>query len=284
MKKIILLTKIFLLSIFIPVVNADSNYNPDGYEVARKITQRYFDNQKYCGDDDLPAFLCSGVLLRGTVASDKYHSWNPNPHSQESGGVSFSYLRHDVKFSELAFNYNNGYIFSPYIENLADKIHPETLCYFPVDASTAYRNDKGCGYSSGYPNGIPCQQQGITTAEQWVNNYVYVIQYNNPAQCGFDVTGAGSADAFMQGIKVRSLIQLSENNEIILATWPQDIPDKLPIEAFFYRAGGLSGAQHDQRDFHNITGVIIPIIQMTLPYNNQDASFIYNPEDQAVNP
>ncbi|MBC8945427.1 N-acyl homoserine lactonase [Xenorhabdus indica] len=283
MKKIILLTKIFLLSFFIPVVNADPNHN--GYDVANKITQRYFDNQKYCGDDGLPAFLCSGVLLRGTVASDKYHSWNPSPHSQESGGVSFSYLRHDVKDLELASNHENGYIFSPYIENPADKVRPEILCYFPIDGDTVNRSDKGCGPDSGNPNSIPCQQQGITTAEQWVNHYRNVVHSSRFAQCGFDVTGTGSADAFMQGIKVRSLIQLPLNNELILATWPQNIPDKLPIEAFFYRDEGLNSAQHDQRDFYQVTGVIIPIIQMTLPSdNNQGISFSYNPEDQAINP
>ncbi|MDC9594969.1 N-acyl homoserine lactonase, partial [Xenorhabdus sp. IM139775] len=94
---------------------------------------------------------------------------------------------------------------------------------------------------------------------------------------------ANHADAFIQGVQARLQLSLTVNNELILATWPQNIPHELPIEAFFYLSEGLAGAQHDQRDFHNTTGKIIPIIRIELPANySQDATFTYNPEDQII--
>ncbi len=164
-----------------------------------------------------------------------------------------------------------------------DKIRPQVLCYFPIDGDTFDRKDKGCGaYVMGNPSSIPCQAQGITTAKQWVKQY-YSIHKNNKYQCGFDVRG--NAAAFIQGIKVRSLIDLPLNNELILATWDQNIPDKLPISAFFYRVGGLKDAQHDQKDFYKVTGKIIPIIRIDLPSDkNQDIKFSYSQEDQSIIP
>ncbi|PHM63728.1 N-acyl homoserine lactonase [Xenorhabdus ishibashii] len=283
MGRVKLIIKLFLyMAFFIPVANANSD---TGYDVAQKITQRYFDNQIYCGDDGLPVFLCSGVLIRGTVASDKYHSWNPSPTSQRKGSVSFSYLRSDVKIIELEVNHHNGYIFSPYLESFDNtgnpKINPEILCYFPIDGGTDARNDKGCGSYSGYLNSGSCQQQNITTAEQWVNNYINVNHFDRNAQCGFDVTGDNSADIFMQAIKVSSLIDLPLNNELLLAVWDQDIPEKLPIEAFFYQNDGLQDAQYDQKDYYQSTGILLPIIKITFPRDkSEDVRFTYDQEDQ----
>jgi len=76
-----------------------------GAEVAAELTAQYNDKRADCGAVNRPAFLCSGILFRGTVPSDAYHSWNPSPISQTRGGVSFSYLRADAKFDRLAYGY-----------------------------------------------------------------------------------------------------------------------------------------------------------------------------------
>ncbi|PHM61550.1 hypothetical protein [Xenorhabdus ishibashii] len=256
-------------------MNTDSGYN-----IATELTQRYNDTRNNCGDGDHPAFLCSGIMLRGTVPSDDYYSWNPSPHSQSSGGVSFSYLRTDSKLITLDAGYTNGFIFSPYLSaSVNNKKHPEVLCYFPINADSANRSEKGCGPIPNTPQSVPCQQQGITTAHQWINN-----GNDETNQCGFDISikpGKNHADAFIQGIQARLQLLFVVNNELILATWPQNIANELPIEAFFYLPGGLEGAQHEQKDFHNVTGKTIPIIRIELPANySQDATFTYNPEDQ----
>ncbi|CDG20492.1 HvnC; halovibrin [Xenorhabdus poinarii G6] len=278
-KKISFTLKIMVCLLFF-INNAHSN---TGDNIAQELTKRYFDNQVSCGDDGLPIFLCSGILIRGTVASNAYHSWNPSPTSERKGSVSFSYLRSDIRIAELEVNHHNGYIFTPYIKLIDDseKINPAILCYFPIDGGTDARNNKGCGSPTGYPDLGSCQQQNITTAEQWVYNYVNVNNSNRSVQCGFDVTGDNSAKIFMEGLKVSSLIKLPLNNELAIAVWDQNIPNKLPIEAFFYQNDGLKDAQHDQKDFYQSTGKIIPIVKMTFPSSpDGNITFVYNENDQ----
>ncbi|MDC9594872.1 N-acyl homoserine lactonase [Xenorhabdus sp. IM139775] len=275
----------FTLKIIMCILFFIGNANSDtGDNIIKKLTQRYFDNQINCGDDGLPVFLCSGILIRGTVASDAYHSWNPSPGAQRLGGVSFSYLRSDIKSIELASEHHNGYIFSPYIEHLenldnTEKINIEILCYYPVDGNTQGRLDKGCGSSTGYPNLGSCQQQNITTTQQWIDKYG--AYPDNNEICGFDVTGDGSASIFMQGLKVNSILNFSSNNELIIAVWEQNIPNTLPIEAFFYQNEGLQDAQHDQKDFYQSTGTVIPIVKIIFPSSSDEKiTFTYNEEDQ----
>ncbi|KNH40456.1 halovibrin HvnA, partial [Pseudomonas lini] len=84
-----------------------------GAAVAANLTTQYNDTRPDCGKPSMPAFLCRGVTMRSTVASNDYSSWNPSPHSQTSGGVSFSYLSKDAKFTGLVFGQKNGFIFYP---------------------------------------------------------------------------------------------------------------------------------------------------------------------------
>lgn len=88
-------------------------------DVAAELTAQYRDTRADCGNSNSPAYLCSGVLFRGTRASTAYHSWNPSPGSQQRGGVSLSYLRVDSKFNRLAYGYTNGLISSPFSSSVA---------------------------------------------------------------------------------------------------------------------------------------------------------------------
>ncbi|MFL6536123.1 MAG: hypothetical protein ACJ8G8_22670, partial [Pseudomonas sp.] len=80
----------------------------------------------------------------------------------------------------------------------------------------------------------------------------------------------------------------NEHNEIIIKTWPQNIPNTLPILAFFYIDGypkGLDEAKYNQRDFYNSTNpkILIPIIRLTPASSlNGKASFAYIATDQAI--
>lgn len=243
-----------------------------------------------CGTTNNPAFLCSGILFRGTQASTAYHSWNPSPGSQQRGGVSFSFLRADSKFSRLAYGYTNGLIFKPYQLVGAGKLNPTVLCAFPVDAWTDGRTSKGCGAHTLFPlvSG-PCQSQGITTAPQWVSHFSQPSNNENAHSCGFDVSsgGTGHAAHFMAELAARTLIaaeSFGQNDELVIAAWSQmENPTPLPIQAFFYLPGGLAGAQYDQKDYYKHAGAVIPIIAMRLPASAaNDASFVYQEQDQAV--
>lgn len=269
-----------------------------GADTASYLNNEYSDKATDCGGTTEPAFLCSGVLFRGTdVFSTDYHSWDPSPASVTSGGVSFSYLRVDSKYDKLAYSYNNGFIFFPYFNAPANEgidTNIDIMCAYPIDAATDNRTDKGCGASSSYPNDSgPCQDQGITTAQEWYDHYV-AGGSNHSYQCGFttsDYSTYNTADAFTQTILSMSMISSEsfyDQNELRLATWSQGKQDSLPIEAFFYLNGsssGLDSAEKNQQDFFNSTtnNIWIPVIELTLPATpTEDAVFSFNTTDQLV--
>ncbi|WLH36457.1 hypothetical protein PSH79_03990 [Pseudomonas sp. FP2196] len=258
-----------------------------GPETAVFLTQRYNDKRNMCRDNpSAPAFLCTGVMLRATQPSTQYHFWNPNPSST---GVSFSYLRADAKFSKLVFGYNNGFIFYPYFFKPHGKIEPEILCFFPVDGATNGRPDQGCGQSPGIAASRPCQDQGINTAAQYMTHY-----NQSPSKygtlCGFNVRDSlnqGATTAFNEAIKAQGQggnFAFATQNEFRLAKWAQDLGPTVPIEAVFYvNDSGKAGAQYDQRDFKEQTGIWVPAIRITLPQTTGAAvRFDFIPADQAI--
>ncbi|WP_213938968.1 halovibrin HvnA [Pseudomonas sp. dw_612] len=271
-----------------PTQRGPGNAIASGAEVAANLTRRYNDTRINCGRPSMPAFLCRGVIMRSTVPSTAYKAWNPSPHSQTSGGVSFSYLSKDAKFNGLVFGQKNGYLFYPILDSPSGIRHIEVLCAFPIDGGTTLRDKPGCGAHPYEPVGSRrCQTVGTTTAEQWVQRW---NQYERAYyMCSFDVRDAMDnlgADSFYQSIRAHQMANFfagpHDYIELILATWPQNIPKELPIEAFFYLEGGLAGAQFDQNDFYNSTGGIVkPIIRIILPTTpTADAQFLFNPADQ----
>lgn len=210
-----------------------------------------------------------------------FHSWNPNPRSS---GVSFSYLRADAKFSRLAYGYSNGFIFVPILYS-NNQFKPSVLCAYPVDAATEYRDTQGCGQSSRFPTvSRECRAQNIRTAEQWLAHYN--AGNSNAGQCSFNVRdelNQEAATAFYQSLRARNLVAgqfANIQNEVRMAVWPQNIGRQLPMEAFFYVGGGKAGAQADQRDFFTQTGILVPIIAVTLPSGGSPARFQFIQTDQ----
>ncbi len=312
MKKTILLLSVILLGFMCQATYARSWDNDKeqfqamsikratpntGPETADYLTQDYMNAAKGCDDDEhLPAFLCSGVMLRGTNYSASYHSWDPSPQSQTSGGVSFSYLRKDSKYNKLAYGYVNGFVFDPFFYAPDGKYTDiDVMCSFPIDASTDNRVDKGCGEYTGHPESTTCQSQNIFTADEWYQHYV---QYSrqHASECGFDTSEADEdtyniTDGFYQSILSMAKIateSFGTQNELRLATWAQGMQDTLPIEAFFYISGssaGLSSAKNDQKDFYNNTtgNMWVPVIKITLPTSSTgNATFTYSDSDQWV--
>ncbi|WP_139253349.1 hypothetical protein, partial [Burkholderia ubonensis] len=271
-----------------------------GEQVARDLTAQYNDTRQDCGTQNRPAFLCSGILFRATTPSTDYHAWDPSPSSITRGGVSFAYMRNDAKLYGMHSRYNNGFIFTPYLLAAADATKPEVLCAFPYDGNTGGRiGVGGCGAHPAYPlDSQSCQSQQITAAQSWYAHFTSVgapptewSSTHASHECGFDlrdVPGAQNAAPFYQVLTAVSLIPNSlrqVTNELILATWPQGIPDKLPLEAFFYTDGGLSNAQYVQRDYYSVTNKYLPIIYVVFPETQTGtASFTFRDQDQVVRP
>lgn len=267
-------------------VPAKQSLNP-----AVQLQGWYNQTVKDCGSATRPAFLCSGVMLRGTLSRQSYLPWDPSPGSITSGGVSFAWIRTDTNFKQLPLNYNNGYIFYPAQDTPPGKKSDiQVLCTFPFDGWTDIRNQQGCGTNTSYPTqSRPCNEQGINTGLQWINHF-NAAPDKYKAQCGWNVREgqANTADRFYQSIDGRSRITSTHwngNNELRLATWPTGSGAQLPIQSFFYVAGttGLVSAQDDQRRYYAAYGQVVPVVQLTFASDRTGkASFVYREGDQVV--
>lgn len=257
-----------------------------GQQVERHLRTRYANTAVNCGQASQPAFLCSGIMIRGTATNPTFHVWNNSPASLLKGGVSFSYLRRDANYRQMPFYYTNGYIFQSYF-HAEEKLHPEVLCSFPIDGWTDRRPQAGCGASAGLPDSAACETVSVLTGEQWWSRYGATSIYTT--QCGFNVQDSRNelaGPAFDASIKSRGFFNEAQSiiqNEIIVKVWQDNLGATLPLEAFFYLHGtvGLRDAQRNQRDLKATDGVVIPIISIRFARNaTEAATFYYLPEDQ----
>lgn len=272
-------------------------------QVAAELQTRYYDTRANCGSDSKPAFLCSGVFVRGTERSASFDPWNPSPTSIKNGGVSFTFIRSDYKVKRLAYNYSSGFVFAPVLKRDGSsnipvgRLHYKVLCFFPVDGNSNPRPDGGCGAHPSHPiASVSCELQkpAITTGEQWKAHFTKypptdVARYDS--SCGFNVRDSQNALAGprfyegMRGGRLASPAAFDKPNDTKIATWAQNIPAQLPIEAFIYVASsgatGLGEARDYQRRYRNATGVTIPILKVTMPATlEQSTTFTYQPGDQ----
>ncbi|ABA77479.1 conserved hypothetical protein [Pseudomonas fluorescens Pf0-1] len=265
-----------------------SAFEIQGAAVATALAARYADTRRDCGGSSKPAFLCSGILFRGTIHSTQYHFWNPSPIAVQKGALSFSYLRQDSQYRQIDSTYDHGFIFYPILGMPEGKRHIEILCVFPIDGASFDRDNPGCGAHRSYPQqSRRCQSQGITTAEQWLAHTAQPGVAQSYYQCSFDVRDQmndAAADSFYQAIRAMALhrdVAFHSRNELMLTTWPQNIPAELPIQALYYTGNGLKSAQYDQQDFYGQSGLILPIIRIDLPATPAHlARFTFDPRDQ----
>lgn len=269
-----------------------------GTDIARELNTRYAEKVENCGSNSRPSFLCSGVLLRGVDSSGtNYNSWDLSDSVIASGGVTFSFLRNDDKFTRFSNNRVNGFIFYPILNTPTGKQQIEVLCSFPLQADPAHRAQQGCGAHSSYlTSSRKCHELStpVTTAAEWRDHFETTgIENRNEHQCGFDVSdniNQYSAANFNASIAARKLVSAAyqaEQGDVRMALWKNGTGSTLPVEAFFYLQGnsaGLAGAQYDQRQFNANTGIVLPVIALKLPASmNDQASFSFNQADQKVN-
>lgn len=261
-------------------------------DIVTTLRQRYDNTVRYCdGKPSRPAFLCSGLVIRGLFPSEAYKFYEPSPASirgsVSSGGISASYLRRDANFPKLAYGYTSAVILNNVLLNPADHADPNYLCFFPVDGASEFRADRGCGDSdrTGAREGW-CQDEKVLTVDQWDAQYRSKFS-NHSAQCAFDVRDErndAAGPAFYAGIQAMARITEKDNiqNELRIATWKADPPRSPSLLAAAYTdPKGLWGAQLYQRQWWQETGQLLPIVEIRLPKERGGhAEFIYNPKDQ----
>lgn len=237
-----------------------------GDATVRDLSARYADTRAVCADGRT-AYYCNGVFIRVTGWSHLFHSWNPSPVSVDANGVPFSYIRADAGVDELYWHTSDAGII---MRELAAPVeHPIQLrCIFAEDNSTGRPDRCFKSYQ------VFCNALGITTVAAFLANYK---PYDN---CAFATDPA----SFQLSIDVRPGLpgaHIHTWNEAIIAIWPQDIPLKIGIEAFFYIDNDYAGAQFVQRDYMAMTGRFMPIIQVNLKATDGQI-FNYDPLVQAI--
>lgn len=264
----------------------------DGWTVAQRLNARHADTANECPDAKA-AVYCNGVLVRTASYRTTYHAWNPNLNPPY-GGLSFSYLRADIKTIGLAGGKGQGIIFRELNYASTAGLHPvEPICTYMTDADTWQRSDRGCGATNYYVGSSEsCASQGITTLDQLVAHFLAVAEQPVWQRLGHQCSLAISPVPFMLGIQGRARIMSVANtvgynyNEIMLAEWPMDIPTQLPLDGFFYVQGtgdaeSLNQAREIQKDlWRSADGLIKPVIRMDLNAAS-NAVFSYQRADQA---
>jgi hypothetical protein len=262
-----------------------------GEETAAYLQLRHYLRTYDCGVA-VPAFACSGVIMRGAAYSPSSDAWEPD---SSSDAVSFMYLRADAE-SALP-DTNSGFIFYAPNDLPPTKVSVDVLCAFPISADSDQRDYHGCGSHSSFPTeSKPCDQQNIHTALSWQQHYSKNPENIEAYQCGFDLMQASNTEVTVRFkeftlARQQNFGAAEANNELRLAAWPTGIPEQLPIEAFFYspanpttgKPSGLTDAQNIQRSFHEKTGLAIPLIKYEPPQPEGGISiYSYHEEDQAI--
>ncbi|WP_448092008.1 hypothetical protein [Pseudomonas lini] len=267
---------------WLPIVRVDLSQAPDavfgfnrqdqlyiGYEVAARLNARYADTSPTCRNNTA-AHNCNGVLIRTTDVSTAFHSWNPSPQSVAGNGVSYTYARADALISKVFKP--QGFITR---ESFAPTGKPLMVrCLYTVDGHTGGSQDI-CRTHGGL-----CAEVGITTRDSWIARYA-----TNPiSNCAFDTEPAH--------FQLATTIRPDSNdpygwNELIMAPWTEEEPEKLPLEAFTVNSpsnvsgDGLAGARYIQRDYFQATGRFVPVIRVNFTAAEAQV-FTYDPQDQTV--
>ena len=259
---------LFLLLVALPGLQPRPAIADDdpGPSIVQQLQQRFDDTRPAC-EDGGAAYTCNGVIIRAIRGSTGLKFWNPSPENIERQGVSFSYFRADVG-NELVAG-NSGLILSP----LAPSAYPLTVrCVFPLNAATDSRV-KSCATEE-FP--LPCHLSGVTDIPSWVAHFA---EHTGFGACYFEPT----AQWFQFSIEVRQHFPVPSHrriwNEMVIAPWPQDIPEQLPIQALYYADDGLEQARQMQVDFILATGKFVPVVRVELIHPDQ--VFFYAPREQS---
>jgi hypothetical protein len=254
----------------------------DGVDVAHGLNDRYANVPQEC-PGNTPAYYCSGVMIRGTQ-NGSFDPWNPSAAASALGGVSFSYLRKDAYVKDVYRN--SGFVLLPQREAIDQNKVLEYLCIYAYDAWTALpdRPDAGCGLqpSAITPDLSTCSQVNAATEANW-HAFTATLSRQQD-QCSLSTQ---DPQQFATSLKVRANRPSNMPdawNEVLLKTWDQNIPERLPLQAFFYKnATGLAEAKAYQQKYAARTGAWLPVVRLDLA-RLDGSPFSYAPTDQLIQP
>lgn len=205
-------------------------------------------------------------------------AWSLKPGDKEKNAFSFGYLRRDHPFKYLGKGYDAGFIIYPHLKTPRHKSLQKVLCFFPVDANTDARFDRGCGRRQNDTTGMSrqCDAQNITTLPQWVEHYEKIAHDKLLfifMQCGFDMTKGSELDNYEVARQANIYLQngtlyKSICSELRFEGWDENNAKTLPIETFFYFIDSINGKEdaiNYRNEFFTQSGENIPIVGIQLP-------------------
>ncbi|WP_205346237.1 hypothetical protein [Pseudomonas bharatica] len=266
-------------------------------ETVKFLQEMYSYTPRICPDGEA-ADSCSGVTLRGTTRADPakgeaWNVWESSPRSKQRGTDSYSYIRADINFADLAVYTNNGYIIAPNANVCAGQPISYTQCAYPKDGWTYNRPDRGCGDSPQTSiTETHCQNVGVNSGQAWWDQF---RRNQTPdgawgpqpyqMQCSFDMSKArgkaGRAEAFGDFIDA---YKLTGGREFLMANEILRSNDQPPnITAFMYTdPAGRADALKNQADYFRVTGNYRPVVQVILPkYQGGQVQFLCDGQQMA---
>ncbi len=261
----------------------------DGFSTAEILNEKYNSTGEDCSATS--PIECSGVIIRSAESNSL--TWIPTETQQKNKTMAASFIRRDIGSNKIWAHQYIGYgiIYGNPIDQ-SSLSKPEGLCFFPANAGSDTRENRGCGKHFREANNEDlsgCDDMGIKTAEEWL-----LLEISE--RCSFNVHDKEQSEqAISAQIKYNELMHTVMWNEIVIDTdtdtWDAAL-DKKPITALFYHKGysgdhpftergGLDGAQYEQVKFHEETGKFIPILSIS-EENERGNVFSYSPSDQKI--
>ncbi|MCI8208392.1 hypothetical protein AUC61_02485 [Pseudomonas sp. S25] len=250
-----------------------------------KLNLRYQNTIEQC-TEGTPAYYCSGVMLRVSTYNASYPFWTHSPPAAALGSVTFSYIRRDI--GSNGSDLGSGFIFSDQETSLAENKAPIVRCIYPFMAGTqnAGRPGSGCGFAATSAR----QETDLSTcatlatpavtAPLWLENF---RRFGSDIykQCSLSSLVASQFKASLDAHNGVDAAHTATRNELLIATWREDTPEQLPIEAFFYNAatGGMLNAQSLRHAYYLKTSQKLPIVRVNFAAADKNI-FTWNSADQ----
>lgn len=264
---------LFLTFVFSAAVNPMS-----GQASVTDLNARYQSNVAQCSNGT-PAYYCSGILLRAVDYNAFFKFWDYGSQATKLGSVAFTYIRSDVGSGTLNGNRKSGFILKDQTSALAEDKAVNVRCIFPFPTeSLDERADHGCGFAPRMAQADPdlanCAKLAgsPTTASAWLNNFK---EHNSlpKNQCSLSTVVATQFKASLEAHKLVDAVWTAKPMEVLIQTWDESKPEKLPVEAVFYDVSTpakLADAQKFQREYYLATSLYLPIVRLDLGAPNQN--------------
>jgi hypothetical protein len=243
-----------------------------GQALVTDLNNKYTSHVAQCSNGT-PAYYCSGVLLRAVDYSTFFKFWDYGSAATKLGSVAFTYIRSDVGSTTLNGNRKSGFILKDQTSALAAGKALNLRCIFPFPTeSLDVRADQGCGFALkvGQLNAdlANCAKLAVpaTTAAAWLKNFTEHSSLPKN-QCSLSTVVAAQFKASLEAHRLVDATWTAKPMEVLIETWDESKPEKLPIEAVFYEASTpakLADAQKFQREYYLEASLYVPIVKLNL--------------------